>query len=100
MSKLAILTLIGEEILINKNPLLVMHFLLNKGTISWSSKKQACITLSTMKDEFITYSTVVNEVIYIRRFFTNLEFQSDSKRAITIYCDNKAIIAFTKDPKY
>ena len=47
-------------------------FLLNKGTISWSSKKQTCIALSTMEAEFIAYSAVVQEAVWLRRFFMNL----------------------------
>ena len=34
-------------------------FLLNNGAISWSSKKQSYITLSTMETEFIALSTVM-----------------------------------------
>ena len=38
-------------------------FLLNKGAISWCSKKQTCIALSTMEAEFIACSTAVQEAI-------------------------------------
>ena len=34
-------------------------FLLNNGVISWKSKKQTCIALSTMETEFIACSTAV-----------------------------------------
>ena len=34
-------------------------FLLNNGAISWRSKKQTCISLSTMEVEFIVYLVVV-----------------------------------------
>ncbi|XP_071714330.1 secreted RxLR effector protein 161-like [Rutidosis leptorrhynchoides] len=44
-----ILMLIGEEIWMKENPHLAFFFLLNKGAISWSSKKQSCIALSTWK---------------------------------------------------
>ena len=30
----------------------------------------------------------------------NLEFQNGCGGAITIQCDNQAVITFTKDPKY
>ena len=36
-------------------------FLLNNGVISWSSKKQTCIALSTMEAEFVALSAVVQE---------------------------------------
>ena len=44
-------------------------FLLNKGAISWCSKKQTCIALSTMEAEFIACSTAVQEAVWLRRFF-------------------------------
>ncbi|XP_037491716.1 secreted RxLR effector protein 161-like [Jatropha curcas] len=36
-------------------------FLLNNGTISWSSKKQSCIALSTMEAEFVAFSVAIQE---------------------------------------
>jgi len=47
-------------------------FLLNNGTISWSSKKQTCIALSTMEAEFIACSTAVQEVVWLKRFMEHL----------------------------
>ena len=73
-------------------------FLLNKGVISWCSKKKTCITLSTMEAEFIACSATVQEVVWLRRFFGNLGIQGDCVEPITVYCDNQASIAFTKDP--
>ena len=44
-------------------------FLLNDCTISWSSKKQSCIALSTMEAEYVAYSSAI-EVVWLRRFFS------------------------------
>ena len=75
-------------------------FLLNKGAISWCSKKQTCIALSTMEAEFIACSVAVQEAVWLRRFFGNLGIRGDCVELITVYCDNQATITFTKDPKY
>ena len=75
-------------------------FILNKGAISWCSKKQTCIALSTMEAEFIACSAAVQEVVWLRRFFRNLGIRGDCVESITVHCDNQAVIAFTKDPKY
>ena len=50
-------------------------FLLNKGDISWCSKKQTCIALSTMEAEFIACSAAVQEAVWLRRFFGNWVFE-------------------------
>ncbi|XP_050207760.1 secreted RxLR effector protein 161-like [Mercurialis annua] len=75
-------------------------FLLNKGAISWCSKKQTSIALSTTEAEFIACSTAVQEAVWLRRFFGNLGFKNENEGAITLHCDNQAAIAYTKDPKF
>ena len=52
-----------------------------------------------MEAEFIACSAVVYEVVWLRRFFMNLGIQS-SNNIVTIYSNNQAVIAFTKDPKF
>jgi len=46
--------------------------LMDGGAVSWGSKKQSCVTLSTVESEFITASAVVKEVIWIRLLFNSL----------------------------
>ena len=53
-----------------------------------------------MEAEFIACSAAVQKAVWLRRFFGNLGFRNDCEGAITVYCDNQAAIAFTKDPKY
>ena len=75
-------------------------FLLNNGAISWRSKKQTCIALSTMEVEFITCSAIVQEAIWLRRFLQSLGIVKDVFGPTTIYSDSQAMIAYVKDPKY
>jgi hypothetical protein len=75
-------------------------FMLNNGAISWSSKKQTCIALSTMEAEYVACSHAVQESVWLRRFFKNLSCVTHGKNPVTLYCDNTAAIAYTKDPKY
>ena len=72
----------------------------NKGVISWCSKKQTFITLSTMEAEFIACSAAVQEAVWLRRFFGNLGIQGDCAEPITVHCDNQVALSFTKDPIY
>ena len=74
-------------------------FLLGCGAISWSSKKQTCIALSTMEAEFVAFSSAVQEVVWLRNFLDHLIDASDSG-PVPINCDSQAAIAYAKDPKF
>ena len=43
-------------------------FLLNDCTISWNSKKQSCIDLSTKEAEYVACSLAIQEAVWLRRF--------------------------------
>uniref|UniRef100_A0A2N9F5U8 Reverse transcriptase Ty1/copia-type domain-containing protein n=1 Tax=Fagus sylvatica TaxID=28930 RepID=A0A2N9F5U8_FAGSY len=75
-------------------------FLLNNGAITWSSKKQPCIALSTMEAEYVAYLAAVQEAIWLRKFFQHLKVIKDASDFITIHCDSIAAFAYAKDPKY
>ena len=74
-------------------------FLLGNGAISWSSKKQTCIALSTMEAEFVAFSTAAQEAVWLRNFLDHLMDASDSG-PVPINCDSQAAIAYTKNPKF
>jgi hypothetical protein len=75
-------------------------FLLNGGAITWYSKKQTCVALSTMEAEYVACSTAVQEAVWLKRFIEHLGFASDSGSPVMIHCDSQAALAYTKDPKY
>jgi hypothetical protein len=75
-------------------------FLLSAGTISWCSKKQSCIALSTMESEYVACSAAVQEAVWLRRFFQRLSVTALADEAVKIYSDSMAALAYTKDPKY
>jgi hypothetical protein len=75
-------------------------FLLNNGAITWSSKKQSCIALSTMEAEYVACLAAVQEAVWLRRFLQHLEIVRDALNPVTIHCDSMAALAYAKDPKY
>ncbi|XP_071689318.1 secreted RxLR effector protein 161-like [Rutidosis leptorrhynchoides] len=75
-------------------------FLLNKGAISWSSKKQSCISLSTMEAKFVAFSAAVQEAVWLNRFLSSLGVVGNTIDRALIYSDNEAAIAYSKDPKF
>ncbi|XP_073317213.1 secreted RxLR effector protein 161-like [Primulina huaijiensis] len=75
-------------------------FLLNDGCISWRSKKQTCVSLSTMEAEFVACTSAVQESVWLKRFLCHLGIVSSPVGPLTICCDSQSAIAYTKDPKY
>ncbi|KAL0461125.1 UNVERIFIED_CONTAM: Retrovirus-related Pol polyprotein from transposon TNT 1-94 [Sesamum latifolium] len=75
-------------------------FLLGGAAITWCSKKQPCIFLSTMKAEYVACISAVQEAIGLRRFLKSLRISMHINDVVVIYCDNTTTIAYAKDPKY
>jgi hypothetical protein len=72
------------------------HF--GQGAISWSSKKQQIIALSTVEAEYIAQAHTVKEALWLRTFVS--EIREEPARAITIHSDNQGAIALAKDNKF
>jgi len=84
----------------NPNQLQDVFFLLNDSAILWRSKKQSCIALSTMEAEYVAYSAVTQDAVWLKKFLYHLKIVKSTSDLVTIYCDNTAAIAVAKDPKY
>ena len=74
-------------------------FLLGNSAISWSSKRQTYVALSTMESEFITFSSTVQEGVWLKRFLDHLKV-TFFKEPVIIMSDSQSSIAYTKDPKF
>jgi len=71
-------------------------FMMNGAAISWKSKKQTIIALSTAEAEYVSACTAAKEAVWLRNFAVEL---IGSHTAITLYEDNQSCIALAKDPK-
>ena len=74
--------------------------MLNNVVITWSSKKQPYIALSTMEVECVACSVAIQEVVWLRSFFQNLEVVKDASNLVTVHCNSMAAPANAKDSKY
>ncbi|GJV62701.1 zinc finger, CCHC-type containing protein [Tanacetum coccineum] len=68
-------------------------FLLGGGVISWASKKQTCITNSTMKYEFVALAVAVKEAEWLRNMILEIPLWSKPIAPISIRCDSVATLA-------
>ncbi|GJS40171.1 hypothetical protein Tco_0565214 [Tanacetum coccineum] len=67
-------------------------FLLRGGAISWASKKQTCITSSTMESEFIALATAGKEAEWLRNLIYEIPIMAKPIAPIFIHCDSDATL--------
>ena len=75
-------------------------FILGGGAIVWRSIKQGCIADSTMEAEYVAASEAAKEAVWLRKFFADLEVIPDAEKAMTLFCDNEAAIANSKECRH
>ncbi|GKE75503.1 hypothetical protein Tco_1537544 [Tanacetum coccineum] len=68
-------------------------FLLGGGTISWASKKQTCITSSTMEYEFVALAAANKEAEWLRNLIHEILIWPKPITPISIHCDSAATLA-------
>ncbi len=68
--------------------------MLNGAAISWRSKRQPTVALSSAEAEFISASSMVQEVIFHRKFLTDLGFPQTA--STPVFADNETCIAWSE----
>ncbi|KAA0062190.1 gag/pol protein [Cucumis melo var. makuwa] len=74
-------------------------FTLNEGAVVWRSIKQSCIADSTMEAEYVAACEVAKEVVWLKKFLTDLEVVPNMHQPITLYCDNSGAVANSREPR-
>jgi len=73
-------------------------FSLGSAMISWMSRKQTSIALSTAKTEYIAASIASREAIWIRKLLADI-FDQDIETTV-IHCDNQSCIKLSENPVF
>ena len=73
-------------------------YILDGGAVSWMSKKQELVTLSTAEAEYVAATHAVKEGVWLCHFIEEV-FQPLVNPTV-LYCDNQAAIALTKDGSF
>ena len=70
-------------------------FLLAGGAVSWLSKKQGVVALSTSEAEYVALSLAAQEATWLQKLFTDLQIPT---KPIVIKEDNQGAIALARNP--
>ena len=73
--------------------------MMNNGCISWRSKKQSTVALSSTEAEYMALTEATQEAVWLKSFLCELgEMKSDE--AVKRYEDNQGSIALAKNPEF
>ena len=72
-------------------------FIVAGGPVSWESKRQETVVLSTVKAEYMAFTRATSQAIWLSKFFDEVGLQIN--RPVLIYGDNAGSIANTVNDK-
>ena len=75
-------------------------FIQNGGAISWASRKQSTVALSSTEAEYITLTQAVKEVLWLRTLFSEIGAPKHAGEISQISSDNQGAIALAKNPGF
>ena len=73
-------------------------FLIDSGAVSWSSKRQEIVSLSTTESEYVAATHGSKEALWLRSLI--LEVFGNLTSPTTLFSNNQAAIALTCDNQY
>ena len=73
-------------------------FLVNGTAVSWRSKRQTCVALSTTEAEYISASSATQEAVSCRRVLGQCGYQQSGPTRL--YDDNQSAIRIVKNPEF
>jgi hypothetical protein len=71
-------------------------FKMSSRAMSWSSRKQPVVTLSTIKVEFVAAASCACQAVWLRGILEKLKHIQT--KSIIVYCDNNSAIKLSKNP--
>jgi hypothetical protein len=70
------------------------HFF-RRSLVSWSSKKQNSVALSTAEAEYIAVGSCCTQIIYLKQSFVDYNIKLGS---VPLLCDNESAVKIAKNP--
>ena len=67
------------------------------GAVSWQSRLQRCVALSTTEAEFIATTEACKEVLWMKKFLKDID---QNQKNFTVYCDSQSAIHLSKNSSF
>ena len=75
-------------------------YLINGAAVSWSSKRQATVALSSCEAEYMAVTQATKEAVWLRQLLGNLGLQEQAKASTMLFIDNQGAIALSNNPEF
>lgn len=75
-------------------------FILAGGPISWASKRQQTVSLSSTEAEYMAGTEAAKEAVWIKNFINDLHLPEYHVDSIPLRVDNKSAIKIAKNPEF
>ncbi len=71
---------------------------MGNGAVSWSSRLQGIVALSTTEAEFVAATSAGQEILWLRNLFIELGYNMDTPS--TLHIDNRSALSVAKNPEH
>ena len=88
---------IGQVTLMIGNLHQDIYLLLQGGSVSWQSRLQKCVALSTTEAEYIAANEAGKEMLWLKRFLQELGLKQDG---YVVNCDSQCALDLSKNSMY
>jgi transposase InsO family protein len=75
-------------------------FLINGGPVSWSSKKQNIVALSSTEAEYISLTHASKEAVWLRSLLGDILNKSYAIKPLDLHCDNQSAISLVRNSMF
>ena len=72
--------------------------MMSEAPVSWKSKKQTCVALSTAEAEYVALATTTQEITWLRQLLKDLH--NEQTEPTLIHEDNQSAICIAQNPQY
>lgn len=70
------------------------------GAVSWQSKKQTIVALSSTEAEYVAASIAGQEIVWMRQLLQELHYKLDEASPLVMHMDNQSAIAVVNNPDH